>query len=283
MKRVIINADDFGLHSATNIGIVKGLEEGLITSASIMACGKAFDDAVSLVKKHCIDAVGVHLVLDEEEPILPPHQIPSLVTSDGCFLNRRTLLKRLYFSNRISLIEVEIEFRAQIERCLENGLSLSHLDSHGHVHVYPRIARLVARLAREYGIQRVRIPLERLTVVELSHFDVRKYINKCIVSMFSIMTRGYFKKYGIRYPAGFMGMLHGGKLNSKNLEYVFSRLPQSDVVEIMSHPGIADASLETEYQNWCYNWQAELDAMLSTSKEDAARSRSLKLISYSEI
>ena len=94
MKRVIFNADDFGLHQATNEGIIKGMMNGLISSTSIMACGTAFEHAVSLVNANHIPHVGIHLVLDEEKPLSPPEEIPSLVTSDGKFLDRGTLLKR---------------------------------------------------------------------------------------------------------------------------------------------------------------------------------------------
>ena len=147
--RLIINADDFGLSECVNRGIIEGAESGVIRSTSLLACGRAFDHAIELAREVPGLNMGIHLCLDEEVPLLPAQEIPTIVGSDGRFLDRATLIKCLLLKRCIDLGEVRAELEAQILRCRDAGVSLSHFDGHGHAHVYPGITDVVVDLARE--------------------------------------------------------------------------------------------------------------------------------------
>ncbi len=283
VKQLIINADDLGLSKGTNIGIVNALQRGLVSSTSLMACGSEFDHAVSLLRQAGINGVGVHLTLDEEKPVSAPAEISSITTVAGRFMDRGVLLKKLLFSNQINLEHVALEFRAQIRKIMDAGMTITHLDGHGHVHVYPRISRIVAALAAEFGIARVRFPAERYGYMDVKSFNARKYVNKLIVTTFSRLARKQFTAQHNIMPDGFMGMLFGGHLNGANLDKIFANMPRANCVEIMSHPGDEDPAREQVYGHWRYHWTDELNALLSHSKEEIRHRYGYRIISYEEL
>ncbi|MBN2530964.1 MAG: ChbG/HpnK family deacetylase [Deltaproteobacteria bacterium] len=282
-RKIIINADDLGLSPGNNTGIVNALKNGLVSSTSLMACGSAFDHAVTLLKQNQLPGVGVHLVLDEEHPVCLPSQIPSITTADGAFMARGTLLKKLIFSNQIKAEHVYAEFKAQIQKILDAGLSITHLDGHGHVHVYPKIHPIVSELALEFGITRVRVPAERFFYMDPGTFNLKKYINKVIVTSFSLLARKQFLKHNHVMPDDFMGMIFGGNLNRRNLEKVLANMPDARCVEIMAHPGDIDNQREEQYRHWQYHWAEELDALLANSKEDIREKYQYEIVSWAEV
>lgn len=151
MKYLIINADDFGLTSGINRAIIRAHQRGALTSATLMAGGLAWREAVELSKAHPGLGVGIHLTLTALRPVLPPEQVPSLVDGQGRF--RRQFWRAPLWRKA----EVEREWRAQIRRLTEAGLKPTHLDSHHHVHLWPGLSDVVARLAREFGIPALRL------------------------------------------------------------------------------------------------------------------------------
>ena len=283
IRKIIINADDLGLSEGTNNGIVNALQHGLVSSTSLMACGRAFDHAVVLLKKAGITGAGVHLTLDEERPVCEASAISSITTSSGRFMERGILLKKLLLTNQINMDHVYLEFRSQIHKIRDAGLTVTHLDGHGHVHVYPGISRIVSRLASEFGIRKIRFPAERYSYLDFKRFNAKKYLNKAIVTTFAILARKQFAAQHSVMPDGFMGMLFGGSLNVDNLERVFANMPNARCVEIMSHPGDMDEQREKEYGHWRYHWTDELNALLSNSKDDIRRRYGYEIISYGEL
>jgi predicted glycoside hydrolase/deacetylase ChbG (UPF0249 family) len=280
MRKVIINGDDLGLSIGTNEGICACLQEGILSSTSIMAGGAAFDDAVQRLQRLGLRHVGIHLTLDEERPVLPPSEIPSIVTAEGIFFDRGKLLKKLLLGNAIQMDDVEREFRAQIQKCLDAGLQLSHIDGHGHVHVYPKISAVVAELAGAFGISRVRLPAERYRYVDLSAYGLGKHTNKFIVTTFARRARKRFLQAGLRFPEGFMGMLGGGNMNRANLRKTLARLPNTAHVEIMCHPGAPDLERDKRYAHWHYNWDAEMVALTSLTPGELRDAFGVELLPF---
>jgi predicted glycoside hydrolase/deacetylase ChbG (UPF0249 family) len=163
--RLIVHGDDFGLAAAVNEGITQAHRHGILTSTSLIACGAAFDHAVSWSRETPSLDVGVHLTLVEEEPLQPPSSIPTLVTDSGRLHRNAWTFTRRYVTGQISLREVRLELDAQIRRVTEAGITPSHLDSHQHLHALPGIMRIVVELARRHQIAAVRLPRERLPAV----------------------------------------------------------------------------------------------------------------------
>jgi predicted glycoside hydrolase/deacetylase ChbG (UPF0249 family) len=139
VKRLIVTADDVGLHRGMTEGAIRAHVNGIVTACSVSANGVAFDDAVGRLREHPSLEVGVHLTMVEERALTTGRVMP-----------------RHYRSFIFSSKNVESELRAQIERVLRSGLPVTHLNGHQHLHLWPSVFPLVLRLAAEYGIRYVR-------------------------------------------------------------------------------------------------------------------------------
>lgn len=159
-KRLIINADDFGLSRGITDGILLAHNEGLLTSTSLMVNQSATDYAVSRLKSAPGLGCGIHLNLCEGKPVLPVKSVPSLVTPDGSFLAPREMSRRL-FSWQVSGDEIEAEFRAQIQRMKAYGRTPTHADSHHRMHTWPAAVGPFHNAIRKEGIVRARSPRKR--------------------------------------------------------------------------------------------------------------------------
>ncbi|WP_400244205.1 chitin disaccharide deacetylase [Niallia sp. JL1B1071] len=147
MTKVIINADDFGLSRGVNYGIIDAHLKGIVTSATMMMNAKATKHAVSLAKDTPSLKVGVHLVLTWGRPLL--EDVPSLVDEAGNF-KKQIFVYGNPFS--ISLDDLEREWTAQMEKCLDADLTPSHLDSHHHVHGIKEFYPVIKKLSEKYGL-----------------------------------------------------------------------------------------------------------------------------------
>ena len=147
MKKLIVNADDFGLHILINQGIIKGHQEGFITSTSIMPSADAFDEAVALAQDNPQLGIGIHLTLvGGVKSVLPQSKIASLLDGEGRFLPDYVAFAKRFYTGGVKISELEAELRAQIEKALASKLNLTHIDSHQHTHVLPGINGLVRKL-----------------------------------------------------------------------------------------------------------------------------------------
>ena len=161
MKRLIVTADDFGLALAVNEAVEQGHRRGILSAASLMVAAPAAADAVARAKRLPRLGVGLHLVLVDGRPVLPPGEIPDLVGPDGRFLNDPFRAGIRIFCNRLARWQMEREIRAQLDAFHATGLALDHVNAHHHFHTHPTVADCLIRLAPEYGIKAVRVPYER--------------------------------------------------------------------------------------------------------------------------
>jgi hopanoid biosynthesis associated protein HpnK len=156
--QVIFNADDFGRSSSINAAIIQAHRKGILTSASMMAAGEAFEEAVALARQVPNLAVGLHIVLVNGKSVLPHSAIPHLVDELGNFPTDPFAAGVRYFIDPSSRREVRGEIQAQFERFKSAGLSLSHVDGHLHMHMHPAIFPVLLPMAVEYGARGMRIP-----------------------------------------------------------------------------------------------------------------------------
>src|SRR5215470_4509625 len=159
-RRLVVNADDFGMSEEVNQAIIRAFKEGVLTSCSLMVTGKAFDQAVRLAKENPGLAVGIHLVTVMGRAALPQSEIPSLVDQEGNFSNNPTLAGLKYYFSSHARKELRKELAAQFERFASTGLPLSHIDGHLHLHVHPVIFNAALELGAKYGARRMRVPVE---------------------------------------------------------------------------------------------------------------------------
>lgn len=277
--RLVVNADDFGICRRINEGIAVAHRRGIVTAASLMAVGDAFEHAVQLSKEMPELDLGVHLSLVGGRPLLAS---PSLAANDGCFpADAFTLVRRLA-AKAVSMAEVRAEWSVQIERLLAAGIRPSHLDSHQHVHVLPGLSAIARQLARQYQIPWLRRPLERpfwdrpIQVASLPRLGG-------LAALWSAWLASRLVDEGGQKPASlpFRGFLDGGRLDETRLLRLVSRLQSGQDYELMCHPGFA--SPVPAIRRWRYAHERELAALVSTSVRQMLLERGIRLCRFRDL
>lgn len=282
MKQLIVNADDFGLHPLINAGIIKGHQEGFITSTSLMPSAPCWQEAVRLAKENPRLGIGVHLTLVGGVPsVLPKEQVSSLLDDDGLFLPDYVAFAKRYYSGAVKKAELEAELRAQLERALSCGVNITHIDSHQHTHVLPGINSLVLKLSNEYNIIRVRIPKEGYLFTGGFQTSVGRLIGRSGLSFCADMAALRADSLGLRHPQHFYGMLAGGHLNAQLIANILRQLPEG-VSEIMTHPGLDSAALGKAF-SWQYHWREELDAYLDAGNKALLKELGIEPVSFAAL
>ena len=282
MKQLIVNADDFGLHPLINAGIIKGHQEGFITSTSLMPSAPCWQEAVRLAKENPRLGIGVHLTLVGGVPsVLPKEQVSSLLDDDGLFLPDYVAFAKRYYSGAVKKAELEAELRAQLERALSCGVNITHIDSHQHTHVLPGINSLVLKLSNEYNIIRVRIPKEGYLFTGGFQTGIGRLIGRSGLSFCADMAALRADSLGLRHPQHFYGMLAGGHLNAQLIANILRQLPEG-VSEIMTHPGLDSAALGKAF-SWQYHWREELDAYLDAGNKALLKELGIEPVSFAAL
>ena len=282
MKQLIVNADDFGLHPLINAGIIKGHQEGFITSTSLMPSAPCWQEAVRLAKENPRLGIGVHLTLVGGVPsVLPKEQVSSLLDDEGLFLPDYVAFAKRYYSGAVKKAELEAELRAQLERALSCGVNITHIDSHQHTHVLPGINSLVLKLSNEYNIIRVRIPKEGYLFTGGFQTGVGRLIGRSGLSFCADMAALRADSLGLRHPQHFYGMLAGGHLNAQLIANILRQLPEG-VSEIMTHPGLDSAALGKAF-SWQYHWREELDAYLDAGNKALLKELGIEPVSFAAL
>ena len=273
-KQLIINADDFGMHSSVNSGIIKAHRKGVLTSTSLMATGKAFDDAVRQSKLHPDLGIGVHLVLAGDNPVSMPEAIPSLVDSRGRLYASYISFVKAFLMRRIKPKDVETECRAQIEAILHANISVSHIDGHQHLHVLPGIIEIVIKLAKQFGIPWIRSPLD--TLIPSPGFGNRA------LYFFARRARRKIIASGLYTGDFFLGTAYSGRLTEENLLAMITAL-RPGISEIMCHPGEGIVEGEDTQTRRSIDRRQELEALLSPRVKKALQNNGIQLTNYQKL
>ncbi len=236
-KRFILNADDFGMSVAYNDAVLEGYAKGILKSASICANGEYFDDAVKRVIPNAENlSVGVHLNIIEGKSLT---NCPLLTDKDGTFSNGYiSMILKSY--NKDFLVQVENEFRAQIERAKDN-IRIDHIDSHVHTHAIPNIFRITAKLAKEYNIPYIRTQYEKFYIVPYLHKHLNmKYppniLKIILLNTFTMLNRLVVKEYGLRTNDYLIGVGYTGMMDDITLYGGLKAIQKASVTEALIHP-----------------------------------------------
>ena len=279
MKSLIINGDDFGISSATNLAILRAHREGILTSASLMVNGEAFEEAVALAKANPNLSVGLHLVLVHGKPTLRQAEIPDLVDERGGFSENAVAAGMAYYFRSSFKDQIRKEIEAQIKKFLSTGLPLAHLNGHVNIHVHPTVLGILLDLAARYGVKNIRLPQEDLFVT--LRLDRNRWIEKLIqwtiFETLSFSARRRLKRYGFRNPDQAYGLLEIGRMSEAYLLGLLGRIGEG-CFEISFHLGEAP-------NDWpvFYDGRQELAALLSHKVRDKIEQSGLKLISYADL
>jgi predicted glycoside hydrolase/deacetylase ChbG (UPF0249 family) len=175
---MIINADDFGYSPAVNRAILQAFNEGLTSSATLMANMPGFEEACAFAhERGLLQHVGVHLVLSEGEP-LTDRMRRCRRFCDGSGRFSRMDSSRAFWLSTSDRDAVGTELRVQIERCRRDGLPLTHVDSHHHVHTDPAIGPIVIELARELRVPYVRLARNCGAGISFPRHVYKAYFNR---------------------------------------------------------------------------------------------------------
>jgi predicted glycoside hydrolase/deacetylase ChbG (UPF0249 family) len=277
--RLIVNADDFGLTAGVNRAILELHGAGALTSATLMARAQATADAVRQSREVATLSVGCHVVLVDGDPVLPAGEIPTLVERrTGRFHATLGGFLRRLLAGRIRSAEIEAEAAAQIALLQAQGIALTHMDTHKHVHMFPAVLRPVLRAARAAGICAVRNPFEQAwSLRATAGVPWLRRMEVSLLRRLEPVFRRVVAEEGFTTTDGSIGVLATGTLDFKTLSSLLSKMP-AGTWELVTHPGYNDADLAQGQTRLLSSREIERDALLALKQFPA-----LELISFADL
>ena len=285
MRRLIVNADDFGLTAGVNRAIIEGNHSGIVTSATLMANAKATDAAIDLARTQPSLKTGCHVVLIDGVPLAS--NLPSLTDGSPRF---RSSLKQFALAatrGQIAADEIQREVEAQIRKLQSCGVTITHVDSHKHTHMFPCVLRPMLRAAKACGIRAVRNPFEPLKswpagMVLGSPGLWLRLAGVMGFQIFAAEFRRALKEEGMVSTDGTVGIAVTGMLDQKRLLRILEALPEG-TWELVCHPGYSDPDLQAAGTRLTQSREVELSALTSAETKNALARRQIDLISYADL
>lgn len=268
MKRLIVNADDFGAAPEVNEAVEQAHRDGVLRSASLMVGAPAAADAIERARRLPKLAVGLHVVLVHGRPLLSPDRVPDLVDERGEFLTDLVRAGFRFFFRPAARAQLAAEIRAQFERFAQTGLTLDHADAQSHMHVHPTVFGLILKIGREHGLRAVRIPREPFGGTRSIEFWLA-------------LMRLRARRAGIACNDYAFGVNEAGALTEERVLQILARLPDG-VTEIFFHPATAPfkgADKGTER----FRWMEELAALTSSRVREAIAQNGILSVTYGEL
>ncbi|MGZ8899482.1 MAG: hopanoid biosynthesis-associated protein HpnK [Limisphaerales bacterium] len=270
-RRLIVNADDFGQSASINQAVIQAHQQGILTSASLMVNGDAFEAAVDLAKTNPRLGVGLHLTLCCGRATLPAAEIPDLVTDDGLFAASAIAAGIAYYCSRGLRGQLRREMQAQIEKFQETGLRMDHLNGHLHIHLHPTIlALLVPELTKDLQCA-MRLTNEPIAIswglgrgrwfYRLSHALIFRSLSR--------RAESKLREHGIRHTEQIFGLLEDSRVTEEFIMKLLAKLPDGDS-ELYSHPSLDE-------------FPHEYEALVSPRVKTAIAEHQIELIRYQDL
>lgn len=290
MRRLIINADDFGLTSGVNRAIVEAHQRGVVTAATLMAKGPAFEEAAKLVRTLPQLSVGCHVVLVDGEPLLPAQQVPTLLAAAGQerrFRNSIGEVAAAALRGRMDPAQVEAEATAQMRKLQSAGLALSHFDTHKHAHMFPAILRPLLRAARACGVRALRNPFAPVKPLALAHLLRRPRLWKRYSEVTALRRlldnfRSAVQEENMLTTDGTFGIVATGALDERLFEAIVGSIPDG-TWEFVCHPGYNDSELDSVRTRLRESRAQELRVLTSEAARQALQRHGVELISWKQL
>lgn len=270
-RRLIVNADDFGLSASVNQAVIRAHTDGILTTASLMVNEPGCSEAVELARAHPRLGVGLHLTLLMGHAACPPGQIPDLVNARGEFTNSPVGAGMNYFFNRRLRSQLRAELHAQFDRFHATGLKLDHVNGHLHMHLHPVVFDIIMEDAKELGITHLRLTRDCLArsrrmargrwFYRLSHAGIYDWLSR--------RARGPLRDRGIRHADITFGLLQDSHVDEAYLLQLLPELPDGDS-ELYSHPSLD-------------KFKHEYAALVSPRVKARAAELGLQLIRYQDL
>jgi hopanoid biosynthesis associated protein HpnK len=222
-----------------NEGVELAHTNGILTAASLMMGGAAVDDAVVRARRLPSLRVGLHLVLVDGPPVLPPERIPDLVNAQGRLRSDLAMAGVAVFMRPGVRRQLAAEIEAQFRAYRATGLPLDHVNAHHHFHLHPTICRHVLNIGKRYGISSVRVPWEPAHL--LARIDLGgRYRRKWLAAPWTALLRRRVRQHGLTASDHVFGVSWSGAMTEQRIAGILGNMPDG-VTEIYSHPATADS------------------------------------------
>jgi len=271
---LIVSADDYGYFGGVSRGIIEAAERGIVTATGVFANSPRFDEDVPALRDCGALDAGVHLNLTDGRPLTPDMRA-RLVRWGGRFPGKFAMAGAVLMG-AVRRREIEVEWRAQIERCLDAGLKLHFLNSHEHIHMLPVLFPLVQAFADEYRIAHM-----RFATADLAHSrGASALLRGAIVQTVAAVCRRHLN----RPVARFLGLEASGRLRIGDLDSLTAGLQPGGVYELMCHPGRLDRSEVNDPRLLGYHdWEGELATVTDPRAMALLEERGIRLVGYRDI
>lgn len=287
MRRLIVNADDFGLTLGVNRAIAEAHQHGIVTSTTLMAESGAFAGAVDLSHSLPRLSVGCHVVLVDGSPVLAPDRLPTLVNEEGHFPPGFGTVAKSAIRKKLNPAEIEAEVSAQICKLQNAGVNVTHVDSHKHMHMFSLIGAAIMRAAQSCGVRAIRNPFVPITAIAFSHVARRpklwtRYAETRILRRYHREFRNLVSKSGMVTTDGSFGVISTGTLDASIFEAIAGSIPEG-TWEFVCHPGYVDAELSSIRTRLRETREQELAILTSEAARRALAKHGVELISYDDL
>lgn len=281
MRQLIVTADDFGLAAPVNEAIERGHRDGILSTTSLMVAAPATADAVERARRLPSLRVGLHVVLVNGTPALPPERVPLLVDKQGRFESDLFRAGVRYFFTPGIRAQLEAEIRAQFEAFAATGLPLDHVNAQNHLHVHPTLLSLIVKVGRDYGVRAIRIPREPFWPswrAMRTHGGARLANSAFLLPWLSLM-RLRLRAAGIVTNDYVFGMNDTGHMTPERVRKFLSNLP-SGTSEIYVHPA---THTWPEAFPPDYDFAGEFAALVDRGVIDQVRGGGVRPITFTEL
>jgi hopanoid biosynthesis associated protein HpnK len=270
-RRLVVNADDFGLSPSVNEAVIRAHGEGILTTASLMVNERGFDEAVKLAKENPQLGVGLHLTLLMGHSALPPEKISGLVNAHCEFSDRPVATGFRYFFHPDLREQLRAEIHAQFEKFHATGLPLDHVNGHLHLHLHPVVFQILMEDAMQLGIRRMRLTRDCLArsrrmargrwFYRISHAAIYEWLSN--------RAHKRLHQRGIKHAEITFGLLQNARVNEEYILKLLPELPPGDS-ELYSHPSLDE-------------FKHEFDALVSPRVKELVKKLGVKLIRYQDL
>jgi chitin disaccharide deacetylase len=271
IRRLVVNADDFGRSASINTAVIRAHREGILTTASLMVNEPGCAEAVALAQENPRLGVGLHLTLLMGHAALPPEKIPGLVNGRGEFSNSPVGVGMRYFFRRSLRAQLRAEIHAQFQKFYATGLPLDHVNGHLHLHLHPVVFGILMEDATALGIRQLRLTREPFWLDAPLAAGNRLYraSHALIYAGLSQAARGRLRARGIRHTARVFGLLQNARVDEAYVAKLLPRLPAGDS-ELYSHPSLDE-------------FKPEFDALVSPRVKELVARENIALIRYQDL
>jgi hopanoid biosynthesis associated protein HpnK len=286
VRRLIVNADDFGYTAGVNRAIVESHTGGVVTSSTLMANGDAFADAVRSAATLPKLSIGCHVVLTDGKPVLSAKQLPS-ITSGELLRDGMAKFAARAIAGSMDAGQITAESAAQIRKIQSAGITVSHIDTHKHTHLFPKILRPLLSAAAGCGVRAVRnpfgprLPLRSNQILERPGLW-RRYVELRILGGFAGKFREAVEREDFVTPDGTLGIVVTGVLDETLFDAIARSIPDG-TWEFVCHPGYNDRDLQGAKTRLRASRETELRVLTLPAAREVLSQQGIELISYRDL